>query len=364
MTLPNNLIEEMNASGRRITVAQSDDETLGPLRMLPGTWKNTKALNGYGFNMMALPFAEGESGYRILMNQYNEELHFSVVDKGVPNRGSEFDPATGQSVATDQTIVALDYEQKIVQIAADDFPKSGVTAKFDGKAIHKEPGLWLYMTNENTAGINIARLGTIPHGNSFLAAGRAAEDPIIGLPERPIPEINGVVVGGGEDPAIVDLTPEYFAPYKHFHENPFKGKIPIAGFNGFDPVHTTQLLTHALENSLPGEVKKTMRLRVDSTLDHAGVNRVNHTGIVNIPFVVRQADATSMISTFNIYEVEDAETGKTRHFMQYAQNVILDFIGRPDGHPGRARWPHVSINTMERVSDADPGVAKTSMLAE
>ena len=47
---------------------------------------------------------------------------------------------------------------------------------------------------------------------------------------------------------------------------------------------------------------------------------------------------------------------------QYAQNVILDFLGRPDGHPNRARWPHVSINTMERVSDVVPEAMIESMV--
>lgn len=364
MTLSNELIQDMVKSGRSIVSAKAGDETLGPLSLLPGTWKNTDALHGFGFNMIALPFAPGESGYRLLMNQYDEELHFSVVDKGVPNRGSRIDPNTGEPVIADQIIVALDYDQKIVQIAAEDFPESGEATKFSGQAIHKEPGLWLHMTNENTAGIDIARLGTIPHGDSILAVGRAPDEPFPGLPEGVVPNVNGVVVGGGENPNETDLEALYFAPYKHFHENPFKGSVDIPGFKGFEPVDMTDLLRHALANVLPGEIKRTMRLHVDSTTDHAGVRSSNHTGIINIPFVVRQAEASTMNATFLIYEVEDAETGEMRHFMQYVQNVILDFIGRPDGHPGRARWPHVSINTMERVSDAHPEAVKKMMLTE
>jgi hypothetical protein len=120
------LVQEMVDRGRRIVVAEAGDETLGPLRMLPGVWKNTAQLHGLGFNMIALPFAPGENGYRLMMNQYDEELHFSIVDKGVPNRGFGGNPLA----ITDQTIVALDYDQRIIQIAADDFPKSGETEKF------------------------------------------------------------------------------------------------------------------------------------------------------------------------------------------------------------------------------------------
>ncbi|NKB36407.1 MAG: hypothetical protein GKR93_04455 [Gammaproteobacteria bacterium] len=368
MTLKKELIEEMVVSGRSTSLAEAGDEALGPLGMLPGTWENTKELDGFGFNMMALPFADDPTvppnGYRLLMNQYNEVLDFSLVDKGVPNRGLDRDPVAG---GADQTIVALEYFQKITQLNSDDSPQTGLNDRFDKQAIHKEPGLWLYMTDHQTDGINIARLGTIPHGNSFLAAGRVDEDfwPLQNPTEDQrsgiIPNINGVVVGGGEDPDEVDLEPAYFAPYKHFHENPFKGKVNIPGYNGFDPVHATDLLRLALEKVIAsvGEIKQVMRLHVDSTTDHSGVKRFTHNGIVNIPFVVRQADATAMNSTFLIYEVLDKESGKTRYFMQYAQNVILDFIGRPDGHPGRARWPHISINTMERVGDASKeGVMK------
>ncbi len=366
MTNKESVIQQMKDVGRTISTAEAGDSALGPLSLLPGVWKNTEALHGFGFNMIALPFGgdPNGNGYRILMNQYDEELHFSVVDKGIPNRGFGFDSTNNQTFVSDQTIVALDYDQKITQITAEDFPKSGETTKFNGQAIHKEPGLWLYMTDQNTAGINIARLGSIPHGNSIMAVGRAPDEPIDGLPSSIVPNVNGIVVGGGTDPDEEDLEPPYFAPYKHFHENPFKGEVPIDGFKGFEPVDTTELLRLALSTVLPGEVKRTMPLQIDSSLDHAGVRTLSHTGIVNIPFIVRQADAISMNATFLIYEVEDKDTGRARYFMQYVQNVMLDFIGRPDGHPGRARWPHVSINTMERVSDAEPEAVKLRMLNE
>lgn len=81
------------------------DEDLGPLTLLPGTWKNEPGLEGRGWNLIALPFATPPSGgfnYRLLMNQYNEELVFSLVDKGVPNRGIKRNGATTQA---DQLIV-------------------------------------------------------------------------------------------------------------------------------------------------------------------------------------------------------------------------------------------------------------------
>ena len=137
------LVETITASGRMTEIAEFDDPDLGPLRLLPGTWKNTPMLEGFGFNLMALPFAAGANGYRLLMNQYDETLTFAVTDKGVPNRGLDVDPASGN---TDQTIVALDYFQKIRQIDSADFENSGLNKKFDGQLIHKEPGLWLHLS--------------------------------------------------------------------------------------------------------------------------------------------------------------------------------------------------------------------------
>jgi len=349
MTLTEKQIKKIAQVGRHVEAAKTGDRDLGPLKLLPGVWKNTAALHGFGFNMIALPWSKSQPNrYRLLMNQYDEELHFSIVDKGVPNRGINFGGINRQ---TDQFIVALDYDQKITQIAAEDSPSSGLTKRFDNEVIHREPGLWLHMTNHVTNGFDIARLGTIPHGDSVLAIGRWED---IDGPPR-IPRVNGVVIGGGDD-----LTEEYFEPYKHFADNPFKGTVPISGFPGFEPVDTTLLLRSAI----PGTVKKTTMLEVDSTRDQAGVKNNHHGGIVNIPFVVRQANAASMNCTFWIQEVEDPENGKTKLYLQYVQNVILDFFGRPDGHPGPARWPHISINTMEKVSDAKPESAKLEMMSQ
>jgi hypothetical protein len=37
--------------------------------------------------------------------------------------------------------------------------------------------------------------------------------------------------------------------------------------------------------------------------------------------------------------------------LQYLQIVMLDFFPRRDGLPGRIGWPHVSINTLTKVSE-------------
>src|SRR5690606_32604286 len=74
---------------RQVIDAVTGDDDLGPFKLLPGTWSNEPGLAGRGWNMIALPFGRPPSAtfkppYRLLMNQYNENLIFDLVDKAVP----------------------------------------------------------------------------------------------------------------------------------------------------------------------------------------------------------------------------------------------------------------------------------------
>jgi hypothetical protein len=155
-----------------------------------------------------------------------------------------------------------------------------------------------------------------------------------GSPE--IPEINGLPIG-----VLQDLCSPYLAPYAHFRQNPFKGI--------FDPTRPHKPLV----NAVPGTIKRTTKLEVST--------RVETGGIVNIPFITRQANAAEMISTFWICELEETDWyGNPRVIMQYMQIVMLDFFRRQDGFPGPIRWPHVSINTLERTGMPDSSKAIAS----
>lgn len=320
--------KKMREQKRERRPAKPGDD-LGPLTLLPGTWKG----KGTGWNMIALPFATQPPpagfNYRVLMNQYDEELKFTLVDTGVPNRGIRRNGATEKA---DQFLVTLDYQQSITQIAVEDFPVSG-DAGPPQLPIHHEPGLWLHMTNENTNDIDIARLGTVPHGDSFLALGRSDEQD--GSPS--IPSLNGLPIGVVQD---FEANP-YLGPYKHFIDNPFFGTVPtsLPGFPGFHPLDLNEILNFA-NNGV--NIVKTTVLEVDSTLEDAGV--------VNIPFIVAQANAVVMKSTFWIQELAEKDPkGNPKLRLQYSQNVGLDFFPRRDGQ-GLIRWPHVSICTLDKVA--------------
>lgn len=325
------------SNARHVEVATSGDEDLGPLKHLPGTWKNTANLQGRGWNMIALPFIsdEGPLDYRVLVNQYNEELKFTLVDKGVPNRGVNRGPnrGTDENTNTDQLVVTLDYEQMIKQIAAADNPVSNLEGGPD-LAIHHEPGLFLHMTNFQTDGLDIARLATVPHGDAALALGKSE---IIDGPPT-IPAISGLPLN-----APSDINHPYLAPYKHFDDNPFLG-VEAPGFPGFNPVTPNGLL-----NFLPQNVRRTTVLHMGTTLDQAGIR--------NIPFIVRQANAAEMQSTFWIMELDTGTDENPDLLMAYSQFILLDFFENPAGEI--IRWPHVSINVMEKA--AAPNAEKAKM---
>jgi hypothetical protein len=76
-------LQRLQTTERVIRLAESGDDDLGPLKDLPGKWES----KGHGWNMIALPFARTQPGaldYRLLLNQYDETLNFTFVDKRVP----------------------------------------------------------------------------------------------------------------------------------------------------------------------------------------------------------------------------------------------------------------------------------------
>lgn len=324
---------------------------LGPLEQLLGVWTG----QGTGWNMIALPFQNAPSPpagfkFRLLMNQYDEELRFTFVDDDVPNRGLS---RPGQP-DFDQFVVTLDYQQKIAQVMAEDRPASGGLAGAAGLPIHHEPGLWLYEKNRRSKDdqikgnevteveLDVARLASIPHGNSVLALGKSAVHK--GMPD--IPPISGLPSGRFEDVLTPDYdfrdaaNPDpYLEPYKHYIDNPFMGTVVgVPGFPGFSPADMNQILRFANQGV---NIVRTTTLTVDTTRKSGG--------ITNVPFSVREAEPVSMKSTFWIQEVKDKK-GKKRLRLQYSQVVMLHFFHpREDEFPERASWPHISIATLEKM---------------
>lgn len=146
------------SSSRRFAPAHPT-ESLGLLAGLAGNWR------GHGFNLIARPDFHDKTDLYLQLNQTKEYLQFTPIGSRVPNRGF------GQD---DIDLFGLTYLQQISDAGEDG-------------ALHIEPGIWVVQPNttfppdSTTAPAQlVARLATIPHGNSMLAQGIA--EPFTGTP--------------------------------------------------------------------------------------------------------------------------------------------------------------------------------------
>lgn len=267
---------------------------LGLLSDLPGRWF------GKGFNVIALPKRNEPKGFRLLLTATRELLEFNNTLSSVPNRGGPED---------DAFINGLTYLQTVWDQETDE-------------EIHKEPGLWLHVpsTHENPAD-SYVRQGVVPHGDSFMAqsigATSVASGPILG-PVFSTPSLEKEPIGKINDP--VKAVPFLGYTDIYIHPSGVPPGIPAAAVS--DPVEV-------LRGHIVGQkIKKTDVITISSRPTG---------GIINIPFVVANADVVQLDAIFWIETVE-ADSGKTFLQLQYVQRVIINF--------GDIHWPHVSVATL------------------
>jgi hypothetical protein len=311
----------MTLARRSIEPPRWGDDRLGLLKHLPGMWKGKE----HGWNLIALPHKTAPNGFRLLFNQFDETLAFTPEVKNVPNRG----------IDGDQILNALQYVQSIEQVIAVDSEGSQISPL--GKAgIHHEPGFFLNLLNQETKDkhghvLNIARLGSVPHGDTVAALGNGVElaDKGISIDHAAVGDFSALPIGLGPR----DLTNPKLAPYARFHAAPFKGDISVPGFPGFDPTNPLALL-------LPPPATPPFKHLTVITLDTniAG-------GIVNLPFITAQAAATELRFVLWIEELAGSTEAHPKFQLQYAQRVILEFFEN-DTKTGRVKWPHITINTL------------------
>lgn len=297
------------------------DDPLGPLAELPGTWA------GRGFNVMALPVADPNTKFRVKLNAYQETLTFSDIGAQIPNRAN--DPNLLGVFQPDINLFGAHYLQLI-----DDLHGEG--------PLHLETGIWLNVpaTTNPPSEPAVARLASIPHGDSVLAQGQA------------------IVAKGGPEIGVADATPFTLDPTTGARINdtsvpylaPYTNAVPPPGIPAAAILKPNVLLEAAIAGQT---IAKTVVLIVNAS-PVGGINDSPVTpkpgadgGIVNIPFVVHNANANSMSSIFWIEWVQNADGG---HFLQlqYTQTVILDFpVPGPDGKTMiDIKWPHISVATL------------------
>lgn len=271
---------------------------LGPLAELAGTWV------GSGFNVMSLPDFDskppstGPKPFRVKLNATRELLQFIPIGGAIPNRGAATDLAnnTGQ---TDIELFGLTYLQRVSDAVTND-------------AMHIEPGIWVNVPASAVLpvqGPTVVRMATIPHGDSLLAQSTNVET-VAGGPR---------IAAADSRPVGPGVTPGY-----------------LSGFNNPVPPLPPGLLpawvvdpNQALISAIAGQTITETVVLIIST-QPAG-------GIVNIPFVVSNANATRLDAVFWIETVKQPD-GSSFMQLQYTQTVILHFLG--------IDWPHISVATL------------------
>jgi hypothetical protein len=274
---------------------------LGPLADLPGFWQGT------GLSLIARPDFDPRNadGFFLQLNLLQETIEFHPIGSPVPNRGSE---------QPDISLFGVTYLHRVTDAAT-------------GGALHIEPGIWLRVppTTEPAAGESLARLSTVPHGNSVCAVGFPQYVVPDGLPA--IPPANTVPFAiGGEPPPPGTANP--YAAYDLSVETPFRTN-PL-------PDTVTQAMVDdpntVLRDALQGQTLSHITRLIVST-ESAG-------GISNIPFITTNASAQVLESVFAIERVKSPDDTEVLQ-LQYSQSALLNFRGKS--------FPHVSAGTLIRA---------------
>jgi hypothetical protein len=335
---PNNPLDLLNLKGQdklqeKIAVEEGvslealiieEPAVLGNLKDLPGTWV------GPGFNLIELPnMNQAKPGppppdkFKLMLNATSETLVFSDIEGEVVNRGN----AQG-----DIKYLGLHYLQQVIDV---NLPQGQ-------NGIHLETGLFLNLPDGTDPSVqpSIARLGSIPHGDSLLAQGSSFVVP--GGPQFNIP------VGADPTPFTIvngkrqnNTSAEYMSI--------FQNAVPPPGI----PKEAIMQPNILLENAIKGQniIETTVILLDANPVD--GVSNVAPSstpvgGITNIPFINVNANATTLTAIFWIETVQEPN-GNTFKQLQYTQTVILDFpVFGHDGTVEQIKWPHIVVATLRK----------------
>jgi hypothetical protein len=288
-------------SYRTVAAHDTTADRLGPLADLPGFWEGT------GFGLIARPDFDKENpdGFFLQLNLLRETIEFRPIGSPVPNRGSK---------QQDIAIYGVTYLHRVTDAAT-------------GGALHIEPGIWLNIpgTSDPEKDASIARLSTIPHGNSVCAVGFTQYEVPDGLPTIPPANTTPFDIGG-EAPPPGSANP--YAAYNLSVDMPYRTN-PL-------PATITQALIDdpntMLRDALQGQTL-THITRLIVTTPPAG-------GVSNIPFITENADTQVLDSVFAIERVQGPLDTEIMQ-LQYVQTALLNFGGKS--------FPHVTVGTLVRA---------------
>lgn len=313
-------LDRLKMGARFLNIEEINLSDLGALAPLIGNWKNAPIdpkLISTGWNVISVP-GVNTGGFVFEVIPYTETLKFSPVVVQAGNRGPV---ENGQQV--EQLIFGLFYEQQIVSVCDTKFCSERNFSA--GTTIHAETGLFLNLGDPN-GGYSIARLATIPHGNSVLALGNSSQVP------KP----------GTHFFSTASAVPTTLSG---------EGLLPL-GYT--DPVTRTMQFPNIFDQKNPNSfLEDTLKALVAdgsltdmSVLEMSTITPNANGGILNIPFIQTNVNATSMDATFWI---ENIDGGEANQVLQYSQTINLVFP--PTGKATPIVWPHITINSLVRDLD-------------
>ncbi|RYU91406.1 hypothetical protein EWM62_05545 [Mucilaginibacter terrigena] len=332
------MTENLNRFGMGASFVPADTLTeidLGPLKQLVGEWESvvltTTGEDGSlknlasGWNVISVP---GVPRFTYEVIPYKENLKFSSVAVHAGNRGPVLN---GKQF--DQEIFGVFYEQQIVSVCDTDFCHKRGFGK--DTVIHAETGLMLYVTNEN-GGYNIARLGTIPHGNVLLALGKSSQQNNPGTSFFDQLSAKGVNLDGSKAAMLG-------------YNDQITGTPQFDEFNQVDP----NIFLKSTLDSIVGSGSVTDMTTINMSTKHPDATG----GILNIPFIQTNVTATSMDANFWI---ENINGGTETELLQYSQVINLVFPSTNTVTP--IIWPHITISTLKRMQP-QPATANAMKLS-
>lgn len=307
MEIPN-LPFRFPAVPKTFNIKASKEETYGLLEGLEGTWVGEK-----GWNIMTVPVPGSKDPlfFKVLIRPYFEIITFEKVGGGVPNRGRN----------EVQTNFAIKYDLQVNDLQT----KEGMHAE-NGMFLHELP-----LQNQPSEPQSIVRQAIIPHGNSVLAPGTAVEvqDPNF---------LNNPALDKIFSPSPVFLKEQHIlTDYAHLFEreaNKAVAQIDPAFRNGFNAMKPID----SLRQDIKGQ-------KIINNIAFDTDTKAEGGGIVNTPFITKNARTPNFRSIFWLEEVE-LSSGKMFMQLQYAQVTEIVF---PTTGDKQVNWPHINVNTLVKI---------------
>ncbi|PKB15958.1 heme-binding protein [Flavobacterium sp. 5] len=277
---------------------------LGLLNNFIGTWNSPTGADASGYNVMPLPQADATNGYITKNFPYFEEISFSAIAGGAPNREGKFTQASS----------VLFYEQRVY--IADNADPSGAQP-IQNTLIHAENGTWLYHVIQNQVEGPYGP-GTVPVTNPI-----PVQNPMTQYNKQiSVPHGVSVLMTGG--PVATGTGNPVFPTAD-------RTKLPFTDPTIIDP---STVLTQQLDalNSKGITVESYSSITVSTTNEGGAVSNINF-----------ENSFGKVLSMNTTWYVETLSNGTVQ--LQYIQNIVLQFL--INGMP--TQFLHIDANTLQLV---------------